>query len=185
MKTLTEYRNAATPHLLPILTELAAHDTAINFSVLINIIAHPCAATFSDGEEILICHSGNPFPVWVYAKEPCTAETASVIADCLEKYFPLSEGFHNNLTSTLYRTLCDADSRIASSHVKMELISHRLDAINDIHHPCDGGVFRPREDEIPYLTRLWHDLSMEMEGFDHPEDFCRDKVCRLMETGSL
>ncbi len=179
------YRATPTPHLAALIEQSPNPDDAITFSVLTRLVRNPNIVTFTDETGIIICYSNPPYPVWVYARQPYTDTMVATIRDCLLTHLPLSAGHCYCMTPELYQRLCDNDARFAKTKLQMGLISHRLDVLNPIDHPCDGGVALAKESELPLLTCLWHDLSMEMEGFDLSPTVCEGKVRGLLSDGAL
>lgn len=185
MLSLQYYRNTPTPHLAALIEQSPDPDDAITFSVLTRLVRNPNTVTITDETGIIICYSNHPYPVWVYARTPYTEDTVETVADCLLTHLPLTAGYRYCLTPELYDALCAYDARFANTRLEMGLISHRLDTLNVIDRPCDGGVSLAREAELPLLTALWHDLTFEMEGFDLSPAVCEGKVRGLLSDGSL
>ncbi len=179
------YRNTPTPQLAALIEQSPDPDDAITFSVLSRLVRKPNTLTITDETGIILCYSTPPYPVWVYARQPYTDTLVATISDCLLTHLPLAAGYHYCLTPALYEALCAHDAHFANTRLQMGLISHRLDTLNVIDHPCDGAVFPAREADLPLLTALWHDLSMEMEGFDLSPTVCEGKVRGLLSDAAL
>lgn len=160
-------------------------DHAITFSVLANILHVDCAHIFTDHENIIVCHSTPPYPVWVWCRDDANPHFVEQIAECLKAHFPSETGFRWNMTYSLFAALQKADPYFAPLSTEMGLLSYRMDEILPVTHPCEGYADTAKPEEIDLLCKLWHDACLEMEGFDHNEDFCRKRVTEYMEKNSL
>lgn len=155
---------------------------AVTYSVLIQILQGSCMDIYTDQENTVICYSCPPFPVWVWCRD---MEKIEDIARCLKESFPLEKGFFWNLNAELLDRLREWDAYFCQAKPEMGLLSYRLDTINSIDHPCDGGMTLAGEEDIPFLTGVWHDMSMEMEGFDLSPQQCEEKVRNCVERKTL
>lgn len=158
---------------------------AVTFSVLISILQNPCTDIYTNHESVIICYSFPPFPVWVWVKDPGCDKDVDSIGRCLKEAFPLEDGHAYNLSQALLEQLQEKDPYFRGGGIKMGLLSHRLDQINPICHPCDGGIAPAEEKDLDYLTQLWHDMSYEMEGFRLEETHCRNRVLSHMVSGGM
>jgi len=178
---LNHYVNTSVPEAAAQLMS----DDAITFSVLANILQAPCAHTFTDGEIVILCHSTPPYPVWVWCRDIGCAENIAAIAACIKAHFPAEDGFLWNMTYTLFEALKAADPYFAGLSTAMGLLSYRMDELLPVTHPCGGYADTAKPEEIDLLCRLWHDASLEMEGFDHDEAFCYARVTEYMDRNGL
>ena len=179
--TLKHYENTAVPEAAALLTG----DDAITYSVLINILQSDCAHTFTDHENIIICHSTPPYPVWVWCRDSADPAQAAAIAGCLRTRFPWENSFRWNLSYALFEALQKADPYFVGIPMDMGLLSYRMDALLPVTHPSDGYCDLAKPEEIDLLCKLWHDACLEMEGLDHNKEFCRARVTRHLENRSL
>lgn len=177
---MTHYQNQSCPEAVKLLT-----GDEITYSVLMSIVQGECRDIFTDHENILICYSTPPFPVWVWCKDLSRKEDVRHIARCLKESFPVEQGFAYNISYELLDALKREDAYFLHTSIKMGLLSHRLDSIQKIYHPCDGCVSMPKAEEIPHLIPIWHDMHYEMEGHDLPAERCEATVRRMMEERSL
>lgn len=160
-------------------------DDGITFSVLVSILQGTCAEVYTDHENVIICHSCEPYPVWVWCKNVENGADIAKIAACLKEAFPLEGGYKYNLGYELLEQLKRVDSYFEDSTIKMNLLSYRLDQINEIHYPCGGELVPAKAEDRDRLITLWHDLVLEMEGMELDGEQCRDRVDRHLEAGTL
>ena len=165
-------------------TKLLKQDE-ITFSVLVSILQNECTSIYTDHENIVICLSIQPYPVWVWCKDVNNMELVSKIASCLKEEFPLEKGNTYNLSYDLLEQLIKVDSYFEQGKIVMNLLSYRLDKMNEVDVLCDGEFELARTAELDYLIRLWHDLCLEMAHVEYDENFCRKAVLGHLASGTL
>lgn len=176
---LQHYQNQACPEAAALM-----QDEAITYSVLINILQGECTDIFTDHEGVVICYSFPPYPVWVWCRDVENAQYVDSIARCLKTAFPLEKGYTYNLSYELLERLKETDECFRDTVMKMRLLSYRLDEIHDVKS-CDGFMSLVREDEIPDLIGVRHDMVMEMEGFDLSAERCEASLRFMVEGRCL
>lgn len=157
----------------------------ITFSVLVSILQNECTSIYTDHENIVICLSMSPYPVWVWCKDVKDMELVSKIALCLKEEFPLENGYTYNLSYDLLEQLKVSDVYFEQSQVSMNLLSYRLNEMKQVNVPCDGKFEPARTTELDYLVKLWHDLCLEMSHVEYDEEFCRKAVLAHLAPGTL
>lgn len=160
-------------------------DDAVTFSVLISILQNECTDIYTNHESLIICHSFNTFPVWVWCKDINNTEDIMQIAICLKKAFPLKKDYTYNLSYEIWSRLKEVDVYFEQGKIKMNLLSYQLTTMKEINMSCDGRITPARMEDLEYLTILWHDLCLEMEGTDHDTDFCRKRVLAHLADDTL
>ncbi len=164
--------------------ELLRED-AINFSVLTSILQRECTDIFTNHESIIICYSCSPYPVWAWCKDVTVDADVHKIADCLKHTFPLEDAYTCNLSYELLERLKEVDSYFSQAEIEMNLLSYRLDELNEVNHPCDGAPEQASQDELELLAKLWHDACLEMLKMDHSEETCLKHVEITIAGGML
>lgn len=177
---LQHYQNQAYPEAAELMRE-----EAITYSVLIRILQGECAHIFSDGENAVICHSASPWPVWVWCRDVFDVRAVEEIGQCLKEHFPVEQGYDIILSQELLTSLRKREEYFRRVRDGMGLLSYRLDTIHDIGHICEGGMSLVREEEIPSLIGVRHDMVMEMEGRDLTAEHCEDTLRRQVDKKSL
>ena len=156
----------------------------VSFSVLYDVLGRECEHIFTDGEEIIICHSEHPYPVWVWCGDSSNMENTAAIAECIKTYFPLTK-YSVNIDLELMGRLAEIDDYFAEYNTKMELLSYRLDEINEICHSCDGRMELADPKDRDALAYIWRDMAKEMEGYDFPMETCYENVDLMIEDDQL
>ena len=177
---MVHYQNRSCPEAAKLL-----ESDSITYSVLIKILQGECAHIFTDLENAIVCHSCRPFPVWVWCRDAENVEAVEEIGRCIKDELPLEQGYVHILSYDLLEKLRKKDEYFRNAGEKMGLLSYRLDAINEVDYPCDGSMSPVREEEIPSLIGTWHDMHMEMEGYDLSPERCESTLRRLVGEKSL
>lgn len=168
---MEHYQSRSCPEAAELLKE-----EIITYSVLAKILQGECAHIFTDHQNMIVCHSGKPYPVWVWCKNAENEKTISEIARCIKEKLPLEQGYTHILSYDLLEKLREKDDYFRNAREKMGLLSYRLDAIHEVNYPCEGYMSLAREEEIPALIDVWHDMTMEMEGMDLPRERCETSI---------
>lgn len=180
-KELLVYTDAAVPQD----ADLIGGDDVITFSVLRSILNVSCTKTVTNHESIIICYSNPPFPVWVWCKDHTDPELIAQLSDALKEHFPAESGYAWNISEALFDVLKAHDPYFSDIKTDMGLLSYRLEALTAPTRPCSGHFDKIYEDDFELLCKLWHDACLEMEGIDNSEEFCRERIKRAFEEGSL
>lgn len=177
---LQHYRDQACPQSAELLWE-----DCITYSVLMKIVQGPCAHIFTDHENVIVCHSGHPYPVWIWCRDVSDGDQVAQIARCVKEELPLEKGYVHIMSVDLLETLRETDEYFRDTKEKMGLLSYRLDTINEIDYPCEGSMSLVREEEILSLIDVWRDMHMEMEGLEHSREHCESTLRRMVEEKNL
>lgn len=177
---LYHYKDQSCPQAAQLLEE-----EIVTYSVLSKILQGQCAHIFTDMENIIVCHSGWPWPVWVWCRDVEDENSVLEIARCIKEELPLEQGYSHNLSHGLFESLRQKDGYFRDAGVIRNLLSYRLDVINAVAYPCEGYLSKVKEEEISALISVWHDMHMEMEGRDLNYEQCRETMQRMVAEGSL
>ena len=179
LNELTLYENESVEEVIPLLEK-----DAITYSVLISILKRPCTKTYTNHENIIICYSCAPYPVWVWYDGNKKDELES-IADCLKTNFPIEEGYHYNLEVELFEDLQEVDDYFKDIHETMGLFSYKLRRIRPFLKKCEGELSIPQLEDLELLASYWQDSVKEMEEFEFTYDQCLGTVLKIIEDGTL
>ena len=176
---LQHFQNQSCPQASELLGE-----EAITYSVLIKILQGQCAHIFTDLETVIVCHSCELYPVWVWCRDAEDAEAVEDIARCIREELPLEQGYVHIMPYALLEKLWEKDEYFRSARENMGLLSYRLDEIHPVKI-CEGYMSLVREEEIPGLIDAWHDMHMEMEGHDLSREHCEETMRRMVGEKTL
>lgn len=169
---LRHYQNQACPELSSLMEK-----EAITYSVLMKILQGQCADIFTDHENMVVCYSSQPWPVWVWCQDMFMAKE---IGACLKENFPVEQGYEIIMSCELLEQLRQEDDYFRRAGHKMGLLSYRLDQINLINYPCEGHMDCVREEEIPSLISAWQAMRIEMEGRHITPERCVETMSRMV-----
>lgn len=177
---LKHYQNQACPALADLMRE-----EEITYSVLIKILQDTCTDIFTDYENVVICYSSSPWPVWAWCRDPQDRNAVMEIARCLKEQLPLHTVRACIMPADLAEQLKLADEYFCEVKPGMGLLSYRLDRIKEIDYPCEGCMGLVREEEICGLIDVRHDMVMEMEGMDQSREHCEESLRRMVKNREL
>ena len=179
LNELELYENESVEEVIPLLEK-----DAITYSVLISILKRPCIKTYTNHENIIICYSCAPYPVWVWYDGNKKDELES-IATCLKENFPIGEGFHYNMEVELLEDLQEVDDYFKEIPVKMDLYSYKLRRIRPFLKRCEGELAVPQLEDLELLATYWQASVKEMEEFEFTYEQCMDTVLKKIEDETL
>lgn len=67
------------------------------FAVLSRILNDSCRLTLTDHERLIICHSVNPYPVWIWTPDDISPEEKERAWDAVSQACPMADGYRYNL----------------------------------------------------------------------------------------
>ena len=67
------------------------------YSILSMVLKDKCDLVQTDHENIILCHSQAPYPVWLWTSDNCTDATKGTAWQLSAKYRPLSSGYRFNV----------------------------------------------------------------------------------------
>ena len=156
----------------------------VSFSVLHNILSGECDHIFTDGEEVIICHSNPPYPVWVWCGAKRKVANIDVIGRYIKEHFPLDK-YDIVIDAELMRWLVESDRYFKPCKLKTVLYSYRLDEIREIDRVSNGRMEMAEYGDLETLAHIRKASAFEMEGFDFSLDKCREDVGYMIEDGNL
>lgn len=160
-------------------------EDAVTFTVLRSIVNTRSEKVFTDGREAIICHSGSPWPVWIWCGPSACEATFQKVADCLRSEFPTERGYRYNLRPELLEKLKEIDPAFQNLRVEMRLRSFQCRRLLTIEKPCDGGLRPATEKDIPLAARWKQDFSREAERQELPLEICEKRVREQIEAHEL
>ena len=179
LKELEGYENESVEEVIPLLEK-----DAITYSVLIAILKRPCTKTFTNHDNIIICYSSAPYPVWVWY-DGNKKDELEEIAECLKTNFPIEEGYAYNIEGELFEDLQEVDEYFKDKKVKMNLLSYKLRRIRPFLKKCEGEISIPQLEDLELLASYWQDSVKEMEQFEFTYEQCLGMILKKIEDGTL
>ncbi len=178
MKKLQHYMNTDKEELRSLV------EGDVSFSVLYDILGGECEHIFTDGEEIIICHSNPPYPVWVWCGAKRKVINIDTVAKYIKEYFP-PEKYDIVIDAELMLFLSETDKYFKPCKIKTVLYSYILDETNAIDKVCDGRMEMAEYGDLETLAHIRKAMAFEMEGFDFTLDKCREDVEGMIEDDRL
>ncbi|MDO5517655.1 MAG: GNAT family N-acetyltransferase [Clostridium sp.] len=157
----------------------------ITFCVLMSIVNNKCSKVFTDHEKIIICHSCNPWPVWIWTAPGINKNELNQINECLEKEFPLNKGYTYNLSYETTKQIVELSSFSNDIVIKTNLLSYCCNKLVCIPRKCDGMLRLAHEDDINSIAKIIRDFSYEVEKKELSQDICRNSAEQKIKNKQL
>lgn len=157
----------------------------ITYAVLHKILKRKCNKIFTNRESFIICYSSAPYPVWVWCKDENNLQDVEAIMQILVKNFPLESGYNIILSTALLAKLKKYDARYNDCQLKMDLLSYRLDRLENAPYVCDGKIEIANKMDIEILSRYYKEMTYEMEGLEFDIQKSREVMAEKIEKGNI
>lgn len=176
---LTHYKNQSCEELCRLI-----ENEKITYSVLYNILGRRCTDIFTDHENVIICYSNAPFPVWVWCKDTENAESLNLIVQCIREHLPFEKGHYHIMSEKLWQALKNA-TYFENTYIDIDMLSYRLDNILPVDKIADGKIELADTTDIDIFAGFFHDFELEAEGIDHEMEYCREHMDEAIERNQL
>ena len=125
------------------------------FSVLRRIIDRPCEILLSDHEKLILCYSGNPYPVWIWTPDNLSEEEMdraySLAGECA-----LLDGKHHFVVkySLAEHFIGKASREGRTMSISKNMFAYECPIPKKPDIPADGEIHRCTSEDIDVLTEL-------------------------------
>ncbi len=147
------------------------------FFVLGRIMGEKCRFLLTDHERMIICHSGNPYPVWIWTPDDATEKEMDTIYRIINEEFSPGKGFTFNLKYDLAEYLISKAKKDGTDLViRMNMYAYDCPEPIKPDSAVDGKIHECTMDDIDEILELYYLMTHET-GIDKQsgEDY-RDKA---------
>ncbi len=156
------------------------------FFVLKKIIDKPCELLLSDHEKLIICHSGNPYPVWIWTLDDLSDEEMNSVYS-LVKENGLLDGKHSfNVKYPLAEYFIKrASAEGKSMSITMNMFTY--DCPNPIKPEitADGEIYLCNSNDVEELTEFLTMFHEEVEIDRNSAAEYRQNIENDIKNGSI
>ena len=136
------------------------------FFVLGKIMGGECRVLLTDHEKMIICHSNNPFPVWIWSSDNITEKEMDKAYQIVSAHFPFDEGYTFNIKYELAKYFIQrAMSDDINLSIKINMFAYDCPNPVEPKDKTDGKVHPCTLDDIEELTEIY-DLFQKETGID-------------------
>lgn len=151
------------------------------FSVLSRILRGKCGLILSDHEQLILCHSEDPFPVWIHTPDECPQEVMDRAWELACACRPLAEGYRYNLKYPLAdRFLCRSEQAGIRARILTRLYAYDCPAPVKPKHTAEGRfhVCTPEDTEeaTELLPLFYHAVGEELPARDYLSEKVRSQI---------
>lgn len=157
----------------------------IPFSVLYKILQGECTDIYTNHQSFIICYSCYPYPIWVWCKDINNKSDVEIIAKYLKENY-LTKGKYNIILShDLLESLQELDDTYKNLSLKMELLSYKLEELNQIDRLAKGKMRVATIEDLAIMAEIKKAAYFEMEGFEFSLEECKNKALEQINKGDL
>ena len=147
------------------------------FFVLGKIMGEQCRVLLTDHERMIICHSENPYPVWIWTPDDANDKEMGTIYQIINENFSQGEGITFNLKYNLAEFLINkANAEGIELSIKMNMYAYDCPDPIKPDGTVDGRIHECTIEDIDEIVEIY-DLFSRETGIDKQsvEDY-RDKA---------
>ncbi len=151
------------------------------FFVLSRILQGECRLTITDNERIIICHSCDPFPVWVWMPDDATREEMETCYQTLKNCFGLDGSYRFNLKYELAKFIIDRASLDGYSlNISMNILAYNCPSPvmpkRVVEGACRPATFEDVELAAEYMDKFHKDVGADQTNMDMYRDKARAMI---------
>ena len=137
------------------------------FFVLGKIMGNECSVLLSDHKRMIICHTGKPFPVWIWTPDDVTEEEMEFLYRKTTELFSFNDGYLFNIKYELAEYFIKR-AKEDGKNLAINLNMFAYDCPNPIEPTgkAEGKVHLCTADDIEEITEIY-DLFQKETGIDH------------------
>ncbi len=132
------------------------------FFVLGRIMKGECRVLLSDHERRIICHSGNPYPVWIWTPDDVSVNEMEEIYMLAGREFPFDEGYSFNLKYELAEYLikrAKEDGKDLS--IRVNMFAYDCPRLIKPVDPVDGKIHECTMDDVDEIVGIYSKFARE------------------------
>lgn len=162
------------------------------FAVLKRILRGSCRLTMTDHKKLIICHSANPFPVWIWTPDDMSSEEKEQAWYAVEKACPIMDGYHYNLKYDLAEFFI-SKAREQGINVKITMNMLAYDCPNPLapKNSADGHIHLctwDDLDEAAEIIKMFHedaaiDQCDDEEYLNKAKELIKNKLLFFWKDG--
>ena len=146
-------------------------DDKYTFFMLRRIIAEECKLLLTDHKRLLICHSNDPFPVWIWTADDVTEEEKSKAYALIKENDLLTEGHTFNMKYDLSDYLIQRASEDAKTlSISTNMFAYDCPNPLEPHIRADGELHRcvaeDIDDLIDFMDLFHKETGIDQEGLE-------------------
>lgn len=156
------------------------------FSVLKRIIKGECRVLLTDHERLIICHTGNPFPTWVWTPDDATDEEMERAFKLTTESCPLGEGYTYNIKYSLadyfIKRAAEEGQKLS---IKTNMFAYDCPEIIEPHVKAEGELHLCTEDDIEAIVEFKNAFHNELDIDKESEEKYRQQAVESVANRSL
>ncbi|MBR6402293.1 MAG: GNAT family N-acetyltransferase [Eubacterium sp.] len=141
------------------------------FFVLKRIIGNECHVLLTDHERLIICHTANPFPVWVWTPDDASEDEIQRAYEITMEVLPASEGYKYNLKYELAEYFMKKAAEDGNElTIKTNMFAYDCPEPIEPEYETDGELHKCTTEDVDELVEimdLFHnELDIDKESLE-------------------
>ncbi len=136
------------------------------FSVLSRILRGVCRLTVTDGERLIVCHSAEPYPVWVWQTDGASDEELEMAYLILKREFGFEGSYRFNVKHSMAKYLIDRAARDGFDlGIHTNMLAYSCPDPIPPKRPVKGEYRAAESEDIPiaseYMRRFHDEMNID------------------------
>lgn len=157
-----------------------------SFAVLNRVIGGKCELLLSDHKRVIICFTGQPFPVWIWTSEDLSEKEKKKIYEVVKEQSLLNGKYRFNLKYNLaeffIKTAFEEGKQMA---ILMNMFAYEGKDLIEPAKRADGNIHHCGINDIYELAEFISLFNRELKTNKNGKEGCLSDASRLIETGNV
>ena len=165
--------------------ELLAQDK-YTFAVLDRILRGPCDLIRSNHQNVILCHSEKPYPVWIWTPDNSTEEIFEKAWSLADELRPFSDGYRFNIKHELAEYFINK-ARQSNQNICITMQLYAYDCPHPIQPDCpaDGKLYCCTPDDIETAATMMASFYTDIGEEPPPKTRITEKLRMYMNEQSF
>ncbi len=156
------------------------------FSVLSNVLESKCRLVFTDHRSFIICHSEDPYPVWIWTEDNVSDDTKETVWNLVSEHCPANKGYKFNLKYELADYfLMRGKETGADMHITTQLLAYDCPSPVVPGNITNGALHCCDHNDIEEAAILHHTFFAEAGTTQTTPEQSRQKVTDHIDKGEF
>lgn len=152
------------------------------FSVLDRILRGKCDWVRSDHQDLILCHSETPYPVWVWTRDGCGTEIMEEAWNIIAEDRPLTDGYRFNMKYALAAYFMDKAKQMnLNAGIAMNLFAYDCPSPICPEHAVDGKLYCCTKEDAEQAAEMIFAFYAAIEEEMSAPERCMEKAMTYID----
>lgn len=155
------------------------------FAVLDRVLRGECRLILTDHERLIVCHSADPYPVWIWTPDGLSTEEKARAWDIVREYCPVT-AYSINLKYELAEYFAErAKEEGINAGITLNMYAYDCPAPKAPDVVPDGGVYKCGPEDMDEAADIFRMFNGELGLYQGDPDICVRMAKDMIDGGRL